>query len=80
MTGEITADTAGESTDVMDALAPPVRFEPCAGFRLAHGTPWAICGVCGWLEDDHGPATQKSVAVVTELPRRTAVLPERMAS
>jgi hypothetical protein len=62
-----------------DALAPAVRFEPCAEFRLDHDAPWAVCITCGWLDDDHA-RSDAPAAVVTELPRRGVVLPERKAS
>jgi hypothetical protein len=58
--------------------APPVRAEACTELRVDDGSHWAICNVCGWLEDDH--VLVDAGAVVTELPRRRALFPERMAS
>jgi hypothetical protein len=66
-------------TATIDGIAPPVRFEPCAEFRLDHDAPWAVCTTCGWLDDDHA-RPETPIAVVTELPRRGARLPERKAS
>ena len=34
--------------------AGPVRWEPCAWARLEDPAT-GICGVCGWLVEDHGP-------------------------
>jgi hypothetical protein len=59
-------------------IAPPVRFEPCAEFRVDYTAAWPVCVACGWLADDH--ATIAAVAVVRELPRRRASVPERKAS
>ncbi|MGH9015739.1 MAG: hypothetical protein ACRDZ1_17625 [Acidimicrobiia bacterium] len=56
-----------------DDLAPSIRFEPCAGFRLyrdsvGHDQTWAVCLACGWPEDDHdGPDDEAAVASVAEL-------------
>jgi hypothetical protein len=75
--GEATEEKA--ATDGTDAIAPPVRFEPCTELSLDHDAPWAVCTTCGWLDDDHARADTPS-AVVTELPRRGVVLPERQAS
>jgi hypothetical protein len=61
-----------------DSFAPPVRFEPCAEFRVDHTAAWPVCDACGWLADDH--AANAGSAVVRELPRRSAELPTRMAS
>jgi hypothetical protein len=71
--GLMTAPTT--STDE----TPAVRLEPCAAFRLDHDAPWPACEACGWLEHDHtaGPAAG---AVVTVLPRRSAPMPQRLAS
>jgi hypothetical protein len=68
-----------DGTDGTDSAAPPVSFEPCAGFRSGQGEVWPVCAACGWLEDDHA-ADECVGAVVTELPRRRVRLPERKAS
>jgi hypothetical protein len=59
-------------------IAPPVRFEPCAEFRVDPTASSPVCDACGWLDADHAP--NETVAVVRELPRRRAPLPERKAS
>jgi hypothetical protein len=63
----------------MDGSAPPVRFEACEQFRPDRVSARADCRVCGWLEDDHTRPVSAG-AVVAQLPRRGAVLPERKAS
>lgn len=63
----------------LDGIAPPVRFEPCAEFRVDHTAAWPVCGTCGWLDDDH-PPVETAIAVVKELPRRRAPMPARRAS
>lgn len=68
-----------ESAATTHAPAPAVRFEPCDELRLGHDSPWPVCDACGWLDDDHSRPDEPD-AVVTELPRRTALLPERKAS
>jgi hypothetical protein len=68
-----------EDTATADTFAPTVRFEPCAEFGLDHDSPWAVCDTCGWLDDDH-TRPDTPIAVVTELPRRAAPVPERKAS
>jgi hypothetical protein len=73
------AHQAAGETAGLDGIAPPVRVEPCAELRLEHDAPWPVCDACGWLEDDHAPV-EAAGAVVTELPRRGAMLPERRAS
>jgi hypothetical protein len=78
-TAEDTAEDMADETATIDALAPTGRFEPCAEFRLDHDSPWAACDTCGWLDDDHG-RLEAPGAVVTELPRRVALVPERKAS
>ena len=77
--GQTTDETATQDTATVDALAPTVRFEPCAEFRLDHGSPWAVCTTCGWLDDDHAQP-DAPIALVTELPRRAVLVPERKAS
>jgi hypothetical protein len=57
-----------------------VRLEPCPAFRPERDAAWPVCELCGWLEHDHaGPAAHDD-AVVTELPRRGAAVPQRLAS
>jgi hypothetical protein len=62
-----------DGRDMNDDLAPSIRFEPCAGFRLyrdsvGHDQTWAVCLACGWPEDDHdGPDDEAAVASVAEL-------------
>ena len=68
-----------EDTVTIDDIAPPVRYEPCAEFRVDHDAPWTVCTTCGWLDDDHA-RPEAAIAVVTELPRRATRLPERKAS
>jgi hypothetical protein len=65
-----------EQTTAM--AAPPVRTEPCAEFCVDDAAHWPICDVCGWLDENH--TLVDAGAVVTELPRWRAPLPERMAS
>ncbi len=60
--------------------APPVRFAPCAAFWLDHDAACPACAICGWLEDDHAGTNASGDAVVTELPRRTVRVPQRLAS
>jgi hypothetical protein len=60
--------------------APPVRLEPCAAFRLDHDAACPACEVCGWLEHDHDGPDAVADGVVTVLPRRGAVIPQRLAS
>lgn len=60
--------------------APPVRLEPCPAFRPDDGAAWPACEVCGWLEHDHAGPDSSGDAVVTELPRRVAPPPQRLAS
>jgi hypothetical protein len=62
-----------------DGIAPPVRFEPCAEFRIDLTASWPVCDACGWLDSDHA-RIEPAIAVVRELPRRRAALPERKAS
>jgi hypothetical protein len=62
-----------------DGIAPQVRFEPCAEFRIDPTASWPVCDACGWLDGDHAPI-ETAIAVVRELPRRRAPLPERKAS
>jgi hypothetical protein len=73
------AEDMVDETVMTGALAPPVRFEPCADFRLDHDSTWAVCDTCGWLDDDH-VRPEAPGAVVTELPRRAVLVPERKAS
>jgi hypothetical protein len=73
------AHQAAGTTATTEGIAPPMRIEPCARFRLDHTSEWVVCDACGWLEDDHAPA-EHGRAVVTELPRRQVRLPERKAS
>jgi hypothetical protein len=61
-----------------DGIAPPVRLEPCARFRVEHTAAWPVCDACGWLADDHAGHAEE--AVVRELPRPVAELPARKAS
>ena len=60
--------------------APPIRLEPCAAFRVGHDAACPACEVCGWLADDHAGPNATRDAVVTELPRRAATVPQRLAS
>jgi hypothetical protein len=76
MAGE--RDELASMEDVED-IAPPVRFEPCAEFRIDHASSWPVCDACGWLDADHTPVAP-AIAVVRELPHRRAPLPERKAS
>jgi hypothetical protein len=55
-----------------DDLAPSIRFEPCAGFRLPLDSVWhtslCVCRGCGWPEDDHeGRDDKAAMAPVAEL-------------
>jgi hypothetical protein len=61
-----------------DGVAPTVRVEPCAEFRIDPTASWPVCA-CGWLDSDHAPI-DTTAAVVRALPRRRAPLPERKAS
>jgi hypothetical protein len=54
-------------------IAPAVRFEACAGFRLDPDCPWQTCAACGWPGDDHGIEDAMVVSVV-ELRREPAPL------
>jgi len=67
-------------TETVGEEIPPVRLEPCAAFRLDHDAAWPACAVCGWLEHDHAGPDAAADAVVTVLPRRAAVVPQRLAS
>ena len=67
------------SRDDIDDIAAPVRFEPCAEFRIDHASSWPVCDACGWLDEDHAPVAPM-IAVIRDLPRRRAVVPERKAS
>jgi len=40
--------------------ALPVRWEPCLWAR-PDDTATGICGVCGWLVEDHGPDSAASL-------------------
>jgi hypothetical protein len=60
--------------------APPVRLEPCAAFRLDQDAACPACEVCGWLEHDHDAPDAAAAGVVTALPRRGTVIPQRLAS
>jgi hypothetical protein len=66
-------------TGALEGIAPPVRFEPCAEFRVDHASVWPVCEACGWLDDDHS-AVEAATAVVRELPQPRAPLPVRKAS
>jgi hypothetical protein len=65
--------------DEIDGVAPPVRFEPCAEFRIDHASSWPVCDACGWLDEDHAPVAPM-IAVVRDLPRWREAVPERKAS
>jgi len=58
---------------------PAVRLQPCAAFHFDPDADCPACGDCGWLEDEHAPPTTAG-AVVTQLPRRRAQVPQRLAS
>ena len=58
---------------------PAVRLQPCAAFHFDPDADWPACDDCGWLEDEHAPPTTAG-AVVTQLPRRRAQVPQRLAS
>jgi hypothetical protein len=60
--------------------ALPVRLEPCPAFRPDRDAAWPACDVCGWLEHDHAGPGPSDDAVVSELPRRVATMPRRLAS
>ena len=59
---------------------PAVRLRPCAAFQFDPDAACPACGDCGWLEDEHSGAVDGRGAVITELPRRRAPLPQRLAS
>ena len=59
---------------------PAVRLRPCAAFQFDPDAACPACGDCGWLEDEHPGAVEARGAVITELPRRRAPLPQRLAS
>jgi hypothetical protein len=78
---QTTEDPMTASTPFTDETeAPPVRLEPCAAFRLDHDAACPACVVCGWLEHDHDEPDAGADGVVTVLPRRGAVIPQRLAS
>ena len=58
---------------------PALRLQPCAAFHFDPDADCPACGDCGWLEDEHAPPTTAG-AVVTQLPRRRAQVPQRLAS
>jgi hypothetical protein len=72
----ITATTATAGTT---DETPAVRLQACAAFHFDPDADWPACGNCGWLEDEHARPTAVG-AVVTELPRRRARVPQRLAS
>jgi hypothetical protein len=57
---------------------PDVRLQPCAAFHFDPDAACPACAACGWLEDEHPGAA--GGAVITELPRRRALVPQRLAS
>ena len=77
---QTTEDPMTAPTTTFTEAAPPVRLEPCAAFRLDHDAACPACEVCGWLADDHARPNATGDAVVTELPRRAATFPQRLAS
>jgi hypothetical protein len=78
---QTTEDPMTASTPLTDETeAPPVRLEPCAAFRVDHDAACPACAVCGWLEHDHDGPDVRADGVVTVLPRREAVIPQRLAS
>jgi hypothetical protein len=60
-----------------EGMAPAVRFEACAAYRIDPGCPWQTCAGCGRLEDDHG-LEDALVGSVVEL--RGEPVPLRRAS
>lgn len=53
------------------------RFEPCSAFE-GDGTGTAVCGACGWLDDEHDPTV--GIATVRMLAPPPPARPARLAS
>ena len=60
-----------------EQMAPAVRFEACAAYRVEPECPWQTCGCCGRLEDDHG---REDALVVSVVGLRCEPVPLRRAS